>query len=312
MVFYNRILVIKVALAFSFLLILLKLLNCKQEWTFSGEKIRKRLDLNISSGETGSVRTHNSREGINATDATEIGSLPATTNAITKRPFRVTVGPVAQSNKEEEHASINVTFDICPPIPPNLVGPIRVDTNYEPLNVVEDRYRNKLQSGGQYAPPNCTARSRVAIIVPYRDREQQLPVFLKNLHPFLMKQQLEYGMYIVEQTPGLTFNKAMIMNIAFTEVMKLRSWECVIFHDIDMLPLDDRNLYACGNQPRHLSPIVDTLGPKLFYSTLFGGAIAMTAKQFRTVNGFSNSYWGWGAEDDDMANRYEAEMRFLI
>uniref|UniRef100_A0A182FTZ8 Beta-1,4-N-acetylgalactosaminyltransferase n=1 Tax=Anopheles albimanus TaxID=7167 RepID=A0A182FTZ8_ANOAL len=215
----------------------------------------------------------------------------------------VTVGPVAQSNKEEEHASINVTFDICPPIPPNLVGPIRVDTNYEPLNVVEDRYRNKLQSGGQYAPPNCTARSRVAIIVPYRDREQQLPVFLKNLHPFLMKQQLEYGMYIVEQTPGLTFNKAMIMNIAFTEVMKLRSWECVIFHDIDMLPLDDRNLYACGNQPRHLSPIVDTLGPKLFYSTLFGGAIAMTAKQFRTVNGFSNSYWGWGAEDDDMANR---------
>uniref|UniRef100_A0A182FZB0 Uncharacterized protein n=1 Tax=Anopheles albimanus TaxID=7167 RepID=A0A182FZB0_ANOAL len=87
MVFYNRILVIKVALAFSFLLILLKLLNCKQEWTFSGEKIRKRLDLNISSGETGSVRitvlphrTHNSREGINATDATEIGSLPATTN----------------------------------------------------------------------------------------------------------------------------------------------------------------------------------------------------------------------------------------
>uniref|UniRef100_A0A182FU03 Galactosyltransferase N-terminal domain-containing protein n=1 Tax=Anopheles albimanus TaxID=7167 RepID=A0A182FU03_ANOAL len=215
----------------------------------------------------------------------------------------VTVGPGAQSNKEEAHASINVTLDICPPIPPNLVGPIRVDTNYEPLNVVEDRYRNKLQPGGQYAPPNCTARSRVAIIVPYRNRQKQLPVFLKNLHPFLMKQQLDYGIYIVEQTSGSSFNRAMLMNIGFTEAMKQRNWECLVLHDIDLLPLDDRNLYACGDQPRHLSPIVDTLGSKLLYSTLFGGAIAMTAKQFRTVNGFSNSYWGWGGEDDDLANR---------
>uniref|UniRef100_A0A182FZB2 Uncharacterized protein n=2 Tax=Anopheles albimanus TaxID=7167 RepID=A0A182FZB2_ANOAL len=86
MVFYNRMLVIKVALAFSFLLILLKLLNCKQEWT-SGEKIWKIMDLDTSHAETGSVRitvlpnrTHASEEEIIPTDATEIGSLPATTN----------------------------------------------------------------------------------------------------------------------------------------------------------------------------------------------------------------------------------------
>jgi hypothetical protein len=39
----------------------------------------------------------------------------------------------------------------------------------------------------------------VAIIVPYRDREDHLRTFLLNIHRFLQRQQNEYGIYIVEQ-----------------------------------------------------------------------------------------------------------------
>lgn len=43
---------------------------------------------------------------------------------------------------------------------------------------------------------------------------------------------------------------------------------------------------------------------RLPYSSIFGGVSAMTKKQFQKVNGFSNGFWGWGGEDDDMSNRY--------
>ncbi|XP_055533807.1 beta-1,4-N-acetylgalactosaminyltransferase bre-4 [Wyeomyia smithii] len=191
----------------------------------------------------------------------------------------------------------------CPPIPPNLDGPIEVDVSYESLSSVERKLAPKLQPGGQYTPRECSARDRVAIIVPYRDRDQHLPVFLKNLHPLLMKQQIEYGVYIVEQSAGTSFNRASLMNIGFVEAMKQKNWDCMVFHDVDLLPMDDRNLYTCPDQPRHMSVAVDTFGFKLPYNTIFGGVSAMTVKQFRTVNGFSNAFWGWGGEDDDMSNR---------
>uniref|UniRef100_A0A1Q3F3B5 Beta-1,4-N-acetylgalactosaminyltransferase n=1 Tax=Culex tarsalis TaxID=7177 RepID=A0A1Q3F3B5_CULTA len=191
----------------------------------------------------------------------------------------------------------------CPPIPPNLDGPYEVDPTYEPLTKVEQKLAPKLQPGGQYSPRECRAHDRVAIIVPYRDREQHLPVFLKNLHPFLMKQQIEYGVYIVEQATGSQFNRASLMNVGFVEALKQKPWDCMVFHDVDLLPMDDRNLYTCPDQPRHMSVAVDTFGFKLPYTTIFGGVSAMTVKQFRTVNGFSNSFWGWGGEDDDMSNR---------
>ncbi|PIO72045.1 hypothetical protein TELCIR_06039 [Teladorsagia circumcincta] len=36
---------------------------------------------------------------------------------------------------------------------------------------------------------------------------------------------------------------------------------------------------------------------------MFGTSSAFTIEQFEKTNGFSNRYWGWGGEDDDMYNR---------
>lgn len=42
---------------------------------------------------------------------------------------------------------------------------------------------------------------------------------------------------------------------------------------------------------------------RLPYRTIFGGVSAINREHFELLNGFSNSFWGWGGEDDDMSNR---------
>ena len=41
--------------------------------------------------------------------------------------------------------------------------------------------------------------TRVAILIPFRKREEHLQILLNNLHPFLFRQQLDYTVYVVEQ-----------------------------------------------------------------------------------------------------------------
>lgn len=42
---------------------------------------------------------------------------------------------------------------------------------------------------------------------------------------------------------------------------------------------------------------------RLPYKDIFGGVCAIPTEQFQLINGFSNTFWGWGAEDDDIAYR---------
>ena len=63
---------------------------------------------------------------------------------------------------------------------------------------------------------------RVAIIVPYRDRELHLRTFLLNIHSFLSRQMLDYGVFIVEQFGPVSdpFNRAMLMNVGAAEASR--------------------------------------------------------------------------------------------
>ncbi|GBP88075.1 Beta-1,4-N-acetylgalactosaminyltransferase bre-4 [Eumeta japonica] len=129
----------------------------------------------------------------------------------------------------------------------------------------------------------------------------------------LRRKVLDTRVYRSVNVGASDFNRAKLMNVGFAESQRARrgGWQCFVFHDIDLLPLDGRNLYTCPRQPRHMSASVDKLNYRLPYEDIFGGVSAMTLEQFQKVNGFSNKYWGWGGEDDDMFYRLQ-KMNYHI
>ena len=96
--------------------------------------------------------------------------------------------------------------------------------------------------------------------VPYRDRSWQLSIFLHQLHPVLQRQQLDYRIMVVEQSSNEDFNRAALMNVGYVETVKnFGHYDCLVFHDVDLLPEDDRNAYTCpsGSRAKHISVAVD-------------------------------------------------------
>lgn len=80
-------------------------------------------------------------------------------------------------------------------------GHIYVDLNH-PLNSSEEAIlasNPHILPGGAGHPIDCAARHKVAIILPYRDRQMHLQILLSHLHPLLHRQQLDYRIIVVEQ-----------------------------------------------------------------------------------------------------------------
>ena len=56
-----------------------------------------------------------------------------------------------------------------------------------------------VSKGGRWFPSWCVPRHRIAIIIPFADRQEHLKIFLKLMHPFLQNQLVDYTIFVVEQ-----------------------------------------------------------------------------------------------------------------
>ena len=146
-------------------------------------------------------------------------------------------------------------------------------------------------------------KHKLAIIVPYRDRREHLDIFLPHIQSFLKNKDIDYKIFVIEQSDDKPFNYGKLCNSAFHLLKEEYDYFC--FHDVDMLPTSDKADYSFKEIPTHLATRVQVHDNTLPYLHYFGGVIIISKEDFEAVNGYSNEYWGWGYNDLDLLFRLQ-------
>jgi hypothetical protein len=152
----------------------------------------------------------------------------------------------------------------------------------------------------------------VAIIVPYREqkgqnRERELCTFAAHMHHMMnlliSEQKIKsFHIYVIEQSDGKKFNRGLLLNIG--SQLAHKSYDIHIFHDVDLIPENDLR-YWYADKPDEGQPIHIAACWKDRYvgANYFGGIVSFRKDDFQKINGFPNSFWGWGGEDDSLRER---------
>lgn len=82
---------------------------------------------------------------------------------------------------------------------------------------------------------------RLAIIVPFRDRFEELLQFVPHLNKFLSDQQIAHHIFVVNQVDRFRFNRASLINVGFLFVKE--NFDYIAMHDVDLLPLNKNLKY---------------------------------------------------------------------
>ncbi|XP_054289776.1 beta-1,4-galactosyltransferase 7-like isoform X1 [Macrosteles quadrilineatus] len=140
-------------------------------------------------------------------------------------------------------------------------------------------------------------KHKLGVIVPFRERFEELLEFAPHIHDFISKQGINHKIYIINQVDQYRFNRASLINIGFL-VAVAEGCDYIAMHDVDLLPLNPSLSY---NYPSvglfHIAS--PELHPRYHYPTFVGGILLVKKEDFEAVNGMSNKYWGWGLEDDE-------------
>ena len=140
---------------------------------------------------------------------------------------------------------------------------------------------------------------KLGVCVPYRNREEHLKEFIPKVGKYLTDRGIDYQMYFGHQVDDKLFNRGAMKNIAAEFAFK-DGCDYVVFHDIDMIPEKGCDYSYPEKTPIHIATSISQMDYKLKYQEYFGGAVLFTKEQVERTNGYSNDYWDWGMEDDDL------------
>ena len=148
----------------------------------------------------------------------------------------------------------------------------------------------------------------LCVIVPFRDRYEDLSIFSPNLSKFSNYQNITYRIVVVNQLLNAQFNRGKLLNIGFLEYEN--TCDYFIFHDVDIYPKitdllknaksdEDFGWQKVPNYKYHSGAWSIAKPGKRSAGTIF----KISKDLYREANGHTNCLWGWGYEDNDLYYR---------
>lgn len=164
------------------------------------------------------------------------------------------------------------------------------------LKPVQNNGHNKYVQSVEHVHGRKHNKPKLAILVPFRDRFEELLQFAPHMHKFLEQQEIPNHIFVLNQVDRYRFNRASLINVGF--LYTKFNFDYIAMHDVDLLPLNINLRYEYPkNGPFHVA--APALHPKYHYKTFVGGILLVNREHFELMNGMSNKYWGWGLEDDE-------------
>ena len=147
---------------------------------------------------------------------------------------------------------------------------------------------------------------KLGVCVPYRNRESHLKEFIPQVGKYLEEQGIDYQIYFGHQVDDKLFNRGAMKNIAAKQAFE-DGCDYIVWHDIDMIPEEGCDYSFPDKNPIHIATNISQMNYELKYEEYFGGAVIFSKEQVEKTNGYSNDYWDWGMEDDDLFWRCNLE-----
>ena len=134
-------------------------------------------------------------------------------------------------------------------------------------------------------------------IIPYRDREKDKELFIKNMTELLGEDNTPC-IFFAHQCDNRPFNRGAMKNIGFLAVKSKYPNDykniTFIFHDVDTWPSNKGMI--------DYSTTHGVVKHYYGYKFALGGMFAIKGTDFEKSRGFPN-FWGWGIEDNVMNDR---------
>lgn len=112
-------------------------------------------------------------------------------------------------------------------------------------------------------------KHRLAVLVPFRNRFEELLVFAPYIHKFLNAQGVDHQIFVLNQVDQYRFNRASLINVGY--LFTKNEYDYIAMHDVDLLPLNSELKYYYPTQPFHLA--APELHPRYNYSKFIGGIL---------------------------------------